>query len=156
MPRRYRIPMPPVAVAAAQDLWQITGATGKMVRVMRVVLGETDTTPAAAQFFSLRGRYLPGTLTNGSGGSSAVIARTDPGDAAASLTSLLNSTTKATTTGTAAVDMEINCHSYAGLDHVYMAPPLVGPGEAYVVEMLSTVSGTVTLSGYVEVEEMGG
>lgn len=156
MPRRYRIPMPPVSVASAQDLWQVKGAAGKMLRLLRIVANETDTTPATGQMLSLRGRFMPATVTDGAGGTSATIAKTDPGDAAASCTALLNNTSKATTSGTAVIDMQASFHNLAGFDHFYLTPPTIGPSESYVVELLSTVSGTVTLSGYLEVEEIGG
>lgn len=156
MPRRYRVPMPPVAVSAAQDMWQIKGATGKMVRVLRVKIGETDTTPATGQMLSVRARFLPATVTDGTGGTSATIAKTDPGDAAASFTALLNNTGKATTNGTAVIDIEDGFYNLGGWDHFWLTPPVIGPSESFVIEMLSTPSGTVTLAGYVEVEEIGG
>lgn len=156
MGRIYRVSFEEVAVTAAQDLVQITGAAGKMVRILRRWVGATDTTLPTAQMLALRERFLPATVTNGSGGTTPTVAKNDPGDAAASATALVNDTTKATTSGTAVVLGEIGVHINNGYDEWCLNPPLVGPSEAYVFELLSTVSGTVHLSGGVEFEEIGG
>lgn len=156
MPRIYKVMFEGVSVAAAQDLLQIEGAAGKMLRILRRWVKNTDTTLATAQMLELRERFLPATVSNGSGGSTPTIAKNDPGDAAASFTALANNTTKATSSGTAVVLWEGAEHIYNGFDDVHMNPPPIGPSESYVFELLSTVSGTVHLSGGVEVEETGG
>lgn len=156
MPRIYRVTFEEVAVTAAQDLVQISGAAGKMVRILRRWVGATDTTLPTEQMLALRERFLPATVTNGSGGTTPTITKNDPGDAAASATALVNNTTKATTSATAVVLNEASVDSKLSYDEWYLNPPLIGPGEAYVFELLSTVSGTMHLSGGVEIEESGG
>lgn len=156
MPRIYRLGFENVAVTAAQDLVQITGASGKIVRPIRRFVGATDTTIPTSQMLQIRERFLPATVTNGSGGTTPTIYRNDPGDAAASLTALANNTTKATTNGTAIILNEVSAHIFNGFYDDFLNPPVIGPSEAYVFELLSTVSGTVHLSGWVEVEEWGG
>jgi hypothetical protein len=156
--RTYDVSFEQVAVTAAQDLVTILGAAGKICRIKRVRVSATDTSIPTAQMLSLRERYLPVTVTAGAGGSTPTPRQLDPGDAAASVTAHANDTTKTTTNGTALVVNEIGCHIYAGYDYTYPpdARPIVGPSEAFVFELLSTVSGTVHLSGGVTVEEMGG
>lgn len=156
MPRIYRVPFEAVSVSAPQDLIQITGAAGKIVRPIRAWVKATDTTLPTAQMLQTRCRFLPATVTAGSGGSTPTIAKNDPGDAGASFTALANNTTKATTGGTAVVIDEGGDHIYSGYDVAFSNRPPVGPSEAFVFELLSTVSGTVHLSGGVEVEEIGG
>jgi hypothetical protein len=156
MGRVYNVTFSGVAVAAAQDLVQIKGAAGKMVRVLRAWVAATDTTAPTAQQLQLRARLLPATVTDGSGGTAPTPAKVDPGDAAASLTALVNNTTKATTSGTAIVLEENGCHVFSGYDFAFPRPPVVGPGESFVFESLSTPSGTLHLSGGVTVEELGG
>jgi hypothetical protein len=62
---------------------------------------------------------------------------------------------KATTSGTAVIVYEGGCHAYNGLDESFdpdgrgQAPPVWGGGEAFVLEMLSTPSGTLHLSSTV-------
>lgn len=156
MPRTYNVSFEQVTVSAAQDLVQIKGAAGKSVRILEVNISEIDSSPAPAQMLSLRCRFLPATVTDGSGGSAPTPRPMDPGDAAASFTALANNTAKATTSGTAAVLREDGCHIFSGYQYPFPRPPVVGPSESFVFELLSTVVGGVKLSGSVTVEEMGG
>lgn len=158
MPRPYQVTFEGVAVSAAQDLVQINGATGKFYQILRHWVGCTDTSVATGQMLQLRSRFLPATVTNGSGGTTGITpSKKDPGDAAASnSTCLTNSTTKATTNGTAVTIYEQGCHLYQGDNWRYDNSPIVGPSEAFVFELMSTVSGTVHLSGGVEIMEWGG
>ncbi len=156
MPRTYSITFEGVTVSAAQDLVQVIGAAGKTVKVLRQWVSCTDTTLATGQMLELRSRFLPATVTNGSGGSSPAAQALDPGDAAPSVTAKSNSTTPATTSGTAVKLEENGCHLYTGYDYWFPRPPVIGPSESFVFELLSTVSGTVHLSGGVLVEESGG
>lgn len=163
MPRFYLVTFEQVAVTAAQDLVQITGATGKIYRIRRRWVGCTDTTIPTAQMISLRERFFTATVTVGSGGTTGITpTRRDVGDAVCSTTTCAtNNTTKATTSGTGSIINEIGVHIYNGYDEPWLdapmgVPPFVGPSEAYVFELLSTVTGTVHLSGGVEIEEMGG
>lgn len=158
MPRIYTVSFEQVAVSAAQDLFQIKGATGKIVRIHRFELGATDTSLPTAQMLSIRGQYLPATVTDGSGGSSPTPRPVDPGDAAASFTAKANNTTQATTSGTAATLWEKGVHVYAGADKSFdpdQLPP-IGPSESFVFGLLGAPSGTLHLSGTVTVEEIGG
>ena len=156
MPRRYRVVFEQVTVSAAQDMLQITGASGKMLRILRAWVNSTNTTLPTSQMIAIRCRTLPATVTNGSGGTTPTIQKTDIGDASASFTALANNTTKATTSGTAVINDDTGTHISAGYDNMFITPPPIGPSEAFVFELLSTVSGTVALSGGVEVEEIGG
>jgi hypothetical protein len=156
MPRQYRITFEQVAVSAAQDLIEIKGAAGKVVRILKVWWGATDTTTPTGQQLSFRCRYLPATVTDGSGGSTPTPQKTDPGDAAASLTALTNNTTKATTSGTAVILEERGDYVLSGGEYPFPDRPPIGPSEAFVFELLSTPSGTLHLSGGALVEEIGG
>lgn len=156
MPRTYSVTFEQVSVAAAQDLVQINGGAGKICRILRQWVSSSDTTAPTNQQLALRSRFLPATVSNGSGGTTPTPRPLDPGDAAASVTALANNTSKATTNGTATILEENGCNVYAGYDYAFPRPPIVGPSEAFVFELLSTVSGTVHLSGGVLVEESGG
>lgn len=155
MPRTYNVTFSGVAVAAPQDLVQVKGATGKMLRVLRQWISATDTTAPTAQQLQLRARLLPATVTDGSGGSTPTPQKTDQGDAAATFTALANSTTKATTSGTAVVLEENGCHVFGGYDFSFLRPPTVAVSTSFVFELLSTPTGTLHLSGGVTVEEIG-
>jgi hypothetical protein len=156
MPRTYAVTSEEVAVSAAQDLVQINGAAGKMLRILSVAAAMTDTSPPTNQQFGLRCRFLPATVSNGSGGSSPTPQPYDPGDAAASFTAKANSTSKATTNGTASTLLEDGANSFAGYQYSFPRPPVVGPSEAFVFELLGAPNSTVHISTTVIVEEMGG
>lgn len=158
MGRKYRVTFENVAVSAAQDLIQITGATGKMYRILRHWVGCTDTSVATGQMLRLRARFMPATFTVGSGGTTGITpSRNDVGDAAASTTTCAtNNTTGGTTSGTAIVTYTNGCHLYQGDNWRYDEGPVIGPSEAFVFDLLSTVSGTVHLSGGCEIEEFMG
>lgn len=156
MPRTYSVSSEAVTVTAAQDLAQIKGAAGKIVRIKAVSVGATNTTVPTAQMLSLRCRFLPATVTDGSAGSTPTARPLDPGDSAASFTALANNTTKATTSGTATILKEAGVHVFSGYDFAFPVPPVIGPSESFVFELLSTVTGTVNLSTEVVVEEIGG
>lgn len=157
MSRVYTVTFEGVLVSAAQDLVTIINgaSSGKLVRILRRWVSVVDTTIPSAQMLELRERRLPATLTTGSGGSTPTPVPRDPGDAAATFTAHANDTTKTTTTGTPAILYETGCHSFNGFDDIHDEPPVIGQGQDYVFELLSTVSGTVHLSGGVEVEELG-
>lgn len=156
MPREYTVIFPPTTVSAAQDLVTIFGAAGKMCKILRCWVASTDTTLDTAQMLSLRMRFLPATLSGSSGGSTPTPRPLDPGDAAASFTAHTNDTTKASSNGTIAILEENGCHIYSGYDMFLAKPIYIGPSEAFVFELLSSVSGTVNLSGGCLVEESGG
>lgn len=158
MGRIYRVTFEQVSVSSPQDLVFIPGASGKMYRVLHRWVGAADTSIPTAQMIALRERFLPATVSLGSGGTTSITpTKTDPGDAACSIsTAATNNTSKATTNGTALVLFETGAHIYNGYDDTVLAPWVIGPSEAYVFELLSTVSGTVHLSGGVEIEEIGG
>lgn len=158
MGRRYRALFSDVAVSAAQDLIQITGASGKTLKIIRAAWGCTNTTLATSQSVKTRCRLLPATVTNGSGGSTPTVQKTDSGDAAASASALANNTTKATTSTTAVVLEESGDHLYNGYISKWddRGAPVIGPSQAFVFELLSAPSGTVNMSGFVEFEEIGG
>lgn len=158
MGRRYRVLFEQVSVSAAQDLLQIKGASGKLVKIIRQWWGNTDTTAPTNQDLPTRSRVLPVTVTDGSGGSTPTIQKTDLGDAAASFTALANNTTKATTNGTAVIAHEAGDNIFAGhaWDYPDKSAPMIGPSQSFVFELLAGPTGTVKLSGGVEVEEIGG
>lgn len=159
MPRIYRVSFEGVVVSAAQDLVQITGsAAGKTLRILRRAVGATDTTIPTSQMLQLRERFLGATVTVGSGGTVNITpSKNDQGDSTCGTTTCAtNNTTKASSSGTVTTLWENGAHIYNGFDDPVLNPYIIQNGEAYVFELLSTVSGTVHLSGYVEIEESGG
>ena len=157
MPRKYVVTFEKVSVSAVQDLIAIYGASGKMTRILEVALSDVDGTAPTNTQLALRCRYLPATVSAGSGGTTGITpSKTDPGDAAASITAGTNNTTKATTGGTAVVLREDGCNVFQGYTYAFPAPPVIGPSEAFVFEIITAPGSALTMSGTVTVEEMGG
>ena len=147
-----------VSVTAVQDLFLIKGAAGKMLKLLRIAIADVDSTLPTAQQMALRIRFLPATVTDGSGGATPTPRPLDPGDAAASFTALTNNTTKATTNGTATIIEENGAFLYSGYDYALIKPLYIGPSESAVVELITAPasSGTWVMSGTCIVEESGG
>ena len=156
MARRYKVTFEKVSISAVQDLFFILRAAGKMLRLIRVALFDVDPTAPTNQTLALRIRFLPATVTNGSGGTAPTPQKVDPGDAAASFTARVNDTTKASSSGTAVVVEEAGCNVFGGYDYMLPTPLPIGPSEAAVFELITAPTGTLIMNGTVEVEEIGG
>lgn len=156
MPRNYTVTFDNVSVAAAQDLFQIKGAAGKTLRILRASVSCVDTTLPASQMLRLRAQFLPATVTDGSGGSTATPQPVDPGDAAASFTCKINNTTQATSSGTASTVETNGFHIYSGYDYAFPKPVTVGPSESFTLGLMAAPAASVKLSGTCLVEESGG
>ena len=68
VPRNYNVTFEAVSVTAARDLVQVKGAAGKIFRPIRAWVKATDTTLPTAQMLQTRCRFLPTTVSDGSGG----------------------------------------------------------------------------------------
>lgn len=96
MPRTYTVNFNAVSVSAAQDLFEITPADDKPVRILGVVVGQySDVGDAASENLSIK--ISRGWGTSGSGGSSYTPSPLDPVDTAAGFTAEINNTTVAST-----------------------------------------------------------
>jgi len=157
MGRIYSVGFSNVTMASVVDMLQIKGATGKMLRIKRLWWSSSDVTLATSQMVTTAGKYMPATVTDGTGGSTAT-PQAAPGDAAASFTCLTNNTGAATTGGTASVKFNRADHLYNGMDLKFddAEAPTVGPTDSFILALTTAVSGTVHLSAGATVEEIGG
>lgn len=99
MNRMYTVQFENVAIAAAQDLFEITPASNKPIAICGLFLSNVGGTADAgdAQEEFLRLQIIRGFTTSGSGGSSATPVPVTPTDGAASFTAEVNNTTLANT-----------------------------------------------------------
>lgn len=155
MPRRYNVSFEKVSVSAVQDLITIQGASGKMCRILEVSVWDVDTTAPTNTQLALRCSILTATVTV-TGGTSVTPRPLDVGDAAASFTAKSNNTTQATTTGAKTTVREAGANVYQGDQYQFLAPPLIGPSESFVYEIITAPAAALTLSGNIVVEELGG
>ena len=150
--------------ATAMDLFTIPGPTaGKTLKIKRVEIGCPNVTLATGQGLQLRARYLPATVTLGTGGTGATGGITpgkiDQGDAVSSVTTARTGDSTAgggsvTSTGGTAVTLGVwGVHLYQGFDRQF--DQLIPNGAAFVFDLESTVSGTVSLSGTLTLSEEG-
>lgn len=154
---KYTTTFEGVAVSAAQDLVSLKAAAAVPIRILRYWVNAIDTSLPVSQMLELRARLLPATVTQGSGGTVPTPQKIgSQGDAAAVTTAHVNDTSKATTGGTAVITDEQGCHIYNGYDSAIQGrdPLTVAAAAGFVWELLSTVSGTVHLSGGVDWEEI--
>lgn len=161
MGRIYTVSFDQITVSALQDLFELffPASTYKALKILRQWLNCSDTTLPASCFLPIRSRILPPTVTNGSGGGTAKIGRTDPGDSVASFTAKCNNTVKATTTNlTPEIVYDDGFQLYQGHEWMYDKPPIIigGQGQSFVMELLAVPgSFSVKMSGGLEVEESG-
>jgi hypothetical protein len=156
MSRIGRVTFEQIACSTFTDLVEISPVAPRMIRVLHRWVGCTDNNIPAAQMFALRERYLPATVTHGSGGSTPQVGSLDPGDPLTTATIRCNSTAKATTSATAVILWEDGAHLYNGYDDALDEPYVIPAGAAYVFELLTAFSPAVHLSGGVTFEEIGG
>jgi hypothetical protein len=157
MPRIYTCTFGNVLVAAPQDLISLKGiGTTKIAKIIRAWVGATDTTIPTAQMLQLNMKFSTATFTAGSVGTAGVAILEDQGDGAVSATLRKNDTTQGTTSGAFTSLMQFGVHIYAGLDFKFPYPIPVGLNEGFIFELLSTVTGTVHMSGGIEFTEEGG
>lgn len=89
-----------VAVSAKEDILAAYAASTKKLRLIAVELAANGQTTVGN--YPIRLRYLPATVTSGSGGAAATPKNVNPDGAASSFTARANDTVQATTSGTAA------------------------------------------------------
>jgi hypothetical protein len=132
----------------------IAGAS-KIVAIQSVSLGQITNT--AVQNLRVRGRNLPVTVTNGSGGAAGTIGRTNIADAAATATARTNDTTQATTNGTAVDifdDVWNTVNGFLWVPPILSRPPVIGLSGAFVLSLdTAPVSGMVS-NGTLVFEEL--
>lgn len=143
--RIYTVGFQNVTLSAVQDMISITVGTSKIIAILSVNIGQVTATSVANQ--RIRLRYLPVTVTAGSGGSVVTPRPIVSGDAAATVTARQNDTTQATTNGTA-VDLWDDSwnvvNGFLWTAPVPSRPPVIGISGAFVVSLDTAPSSLVT------------
>lgn len=153
--RLYTMGFQNVSVAAVQDLLAVYAGATRMFGVHSVSLGQI--TGATVGFSRIRHRFMPATVTSGSGGAAGVVNKTQVGDAAATITGRTNDTTQATTSGTAVdlVDEIWNLvNGYVWYPPIPGRPFVVPLSGAYIISV-DSVPATMVCSGVITLEEIG-
>lgn len=154
MARTYTIPFTAVSVSAAQDLWEITPADDKPVKILGLVIGQySDVGDANAENLSVK--ISRGWGTSGSGGSPGAPVPVAPADSAVGFSAEINNTTVAST-GTEVVLFSDVWNTQAGYQMWF--PEGAQPGCSQATGVILTVRITapadaITANGTLFVSE---
>lgn len=157
--RLYTCQFGAVAATTAIDFFELV-CPADAVMIVREVRISQSTEAGDAQSEQLRFQIKRGIgSTSGSGGASGTLNKVHTGDAAAGITAETNNTTQAIAGGGSLTILQEECENvHNGWLH---APPpderlVFSPSEVCIIAMPSTPADSISFSGYVLVEELGG
>lgn len=155
MPRVFTVTFSAVSVSASQDLFEITAAAGKPLRILKLKLHQTsDKQDAEEEILTLA--VKTGATSSGSGGTAPTPQPVKGSIGAASFTAEVNNTTKAS--GGTIVTKDIDGWNVRAPFSYPWTPETtieVAGGERATVELVSTPADALTMSGTLYVEEIG-
>lgn len=149
-----------VAATAQQDFFEVAAPSDAVVLVHGWGLSqETEVADAAEEMLRILVKRGEGSVTSGAGGSTVTARPKEKGDAAFGGTVEANNTTKmATGSGTIVTLYPHTWNVRVPLDVLY-APelrPVITPSDRLTIELATTPADSITLSGYIVLEEVGG
>lgn len=154
MARTYTVPFTAVSVSAAQDLWEITPADDKPVKILGLVIGQySDVGDAASENLSVK--ISRGWGTSGSGGTAPTPSPVVPVDTAAGFTAEVNNTTVAST-GTEVVLFSDVWNTQAGYQMWFpegTQPECTQASGAILTVRITAPADAVTANGTLFVQE---
>lgn len=160
MSRIYTAVFKSIAVTAAQDLFEIAGPTDAITVIHDWTLSQsTETGDAAEEMLVLTTNRGVGTVTSGSGGASVTPHAKEDGDTAYGGTVERNNTTiMAVGTGTLEELEAYVWNIRVPMQKVYTpeARPIISPGNRWTLELETAPADSVTISGTITFEEIGG
>lgn len=144
-----------VAVTAAQDLFELSSASGKPLIIEDGELSQ-DTDFGDAQDEGLRIQWRRGNTTSGSGGSTPTPVKKNPSAGAATFTAETNNTTKATA-GTPDTIMPSTWSVRAEKRFAPLPQGVieVAAGSRICLELVNAPTDSITMSGWLLVREVG-
>lgn len=161
MGRMYTAVFKDTAVTAAQDLFEIAAPTDAVVVIHRwVVSQKTEVGDAQEEGLILTTNRGVGTVTSGSGGATVTPQPISDGDPAFGGTVERNNTTiMAVGTGTLETDLEVYAWNVRiPFPQIYTPEerPVISPGNRWTLELETAPADSITMSGMVVFEEIGG
>lgn len=144
-----------VSVTAVQDVLAVYAASTKKLQLLGVEIAANGQTTVGN--YPFRVRYLPATVTAGSGGASVTPHNVNPNGAAISATARRNDITQAVTGGTA---VDYIASQFNPIIGYYNTPP-VQPGDEPKVDLsgalvlsLDAIAGTLGISATIWLREI--
>ena len=155
MGRVYSVNFENVAVAAAQDFFEISPTDDKPVRLLGLFLSQSTETGDAAEEM-MRVEVVRGHSTGGSGGSAQTPVPIDPADTAAGFAAEVNNTTIASAgTGLILHSEAFNIRSGLAMFWTPETAPKANQGNTtIVVRLMANPADSVTMNGTLYVEEL--
>lgn len=153
--RLYTVSFQNVAITAVQDLFLLLPGSSKVIAIQSFELAQI--TKNTVEILRIRLKYLPATVTNGSGGGAATPRPVTPGDGAATFTARTNDTTPATSSGTA---YDLWADQWNLVNGALWVPPIAGrpfviaPGAACVLGLDTNPAASMTVNATMMVEEL--
>lgn len=145
-----------VAVTAQQDLFEITAPSDCAVLIHQIKLSQS-TEVGDAQEEGLSLLFKRGATTSGSGGSAPTPAPLDFGYAACGSAAETNNTTKATSGTIVTLDTD-NWNERS--PYLWLPTPelriTLSPSQRFTLELGTTPADSITMSGTLTFEEIGG
>lgn len=154
--RMYTVQFSGVAVTAQQDFFELVAPADAVVLVHEISLSQSsDVGDAAEEGLSVQ--LKSGATVSGSGGSAPTPVPTSLGDAAFGGTTEANNTTKANT-GTIVTHYSWNWNIRVPFQQIFTPEtrPLLSPSRRATLELATTPADSLTVSGYIVFEELGG
>lgn len=156
MSRRYWVDLPPTAITVAADLFELTPADDKPIRVLSLNLHQTsDVGDAQEEVIGLY--WVRGHTTSGSGGSTSTPRPCDPDDSAAGFTAEIANTTAAS----AGTGVNLPRHGWnirVPFERPYTPEEQFkvtqAAGATLVLRMAAAPADSLTIGGSVLVEEI--
>ena len=153
MGRFYSVTFEEVAVTAAQDLFEIVAASDSVVVIHSVSVSQSsDAGDAASEMLNLL--YHRGS-TSGSSGTTPTPAPLNLGDAAFGGTTEVNNTTQ----GTPGTKLRAECWNVLA-GYIWQPTPeeriYISPSGRVIIELQTAPSDSLTMSGTIIIEELGG
>jgi hypothetical protein len=145
-----------VAVTAQQDLFELVAPSDAIVMIHAIELSQsTEVGDAAEEGLSIL--LKSGSTTSGSGGTTPTPAPVQLGDAAFGGTCEANNTTKASN-GTIVTHYSWNWNVRTEFVRIFTpeARPILTPSRRCTLELATTPADSVTMSGTIVFEEIGG
>lgn len=160
MGRKYTVLFKGVAVTAQQDFFEILCPTDAITVIHEWELNQTtEVGDAQEEQLQLTTNRGIGAVTSGSGGSTATPQPVEDGDPAYGGTVEINNTTKmAVGSGTLEELEPFNWNVRQPLRQIYTPEtrPILSPGNRWTLELETTPADSITISGKVTLEEIGG
>jgi hypothetical protein len=154
MPRTYSAVFENVAVAAAQDFFEILAAAGKSIVIHEITIADHDTD--TDEKLRLRVVAGAGSVTSGSGGSTATPRPFDVNDAASGATVEINNTTKMLVGSGALTTLKSDAFNTASGWFWVPTPecrPVIAAGNRLTVELVGAPVATRNMTGCVVFSE---